>query len=193
MGWTRRQFLDAGLSLSFAGVAPQGLGQFLTATVPCNDDKPTPAARPDTPWTAGAIEKMEIVKPAGSATPLTITGFVIGLKCGGIGGARVDVWHADEKGAYRTGAAALRAFQLTDAKGKFVFGTVMPGAAAGRPRVLNIRVQTFVPGKAQVTSVLFFPDDALRLKDARHKPALDVKLTAAGSGHTARFDVLLDL
>ena len=44
MAVTRRRFLEAGLSVSFAGIAPQGLGEFLTATVPCKDDKPTPAA-----------------------------------------------------------------------------------------------------------------------------------------------------
>ena len=192
MAVTRRQFLETGLSVSFAGIAPQGLGEFLTATVPCKDDKPTPAARPDVP--AGtALEKMEIVRPAAGATALTITGFVVGLKCGGIKGARVDLWHADAKGAYLTGAAALRAFQLTDGKGKFVFGSVLPGAAAGKPRVLNIRVQTYTPGKAELTTVLFFPDDPLRTKDPRFKPALELKMSGSGASQSARFDVLLDL
>jgi len=190
---TRRQFIEAGLSVSFAGFAPQGLNEFLTATVPCKDDKPTPAARPDVPAGTGAIERMEIVRPPSGATALTITGFVVGLKCGGIKGARVDVWHADPKGVYLPGAAALRAFQMTDAKGKFVFGSVMPGAAAGKPRVLNMRVQTFMPGKADVTTVLFFPDDPLRTKDPRYKPVLDLKISGSGTSQTARFDLLLDL
>ena len=193
MAVTRRQFIEAGLSVSFAGIAPQGLNEFLTATVPCKDDKPTPSARPDVPAGSGALEKMELVKPAAGATALTVTGFVVGLKCGGIKGARVDLWHADAKGAYLAGAAALRAFQLTDAKGKFVFGSVMPGAAAGKPRVLNIRVQTFVPGRAELTTVLFFPDDPLRKKDPRYKPALELKMTGSGASQSARFDVLLDL
>ena len=193
MAVTRRQFLEAGLSVSFAGIAPQGLGEFLTATVPCKDDKPTPAARPDAPVGSGAMEKMEILRPTAGATALTITGFVVGLKCGGIKGARVDVWHADAKGAYLPGAAALRAFQLTDAKGKFVFGSVLPGAAAGKPRVLNIRVQTFTPAKAVLTTVLFFPDDPLRTKDPRFKPALELKVSGSGTSQSARFDVLLDL
>ena len=193
MAVTRRQFLETGLSVSFVGLAPQGFGEFLTPTVPCKDDKPTPAARPDVPFSSGAPERIDIVRPAAGATALTITGFVVGLKCGGIKGARVDIWHADAKGAYPQGAAALRAFQVTDAKGKFVFGSVMPGAAAGKPRVLNIRVQTFTPAKAELTTVLFFPDDALKGKDPRFKPVLELKMSGAGTSQTGRFDVLLDL
>lgn len=65
-------------------------------------------------------------------TPLLVTGSVAAADGTPLGGASVDVWHADEDGAYdvqqldRLGGLAGRARFCTDAEGRFRFWTIMP-------------------------------------------------------------------
>ncbi|WFT82137.1 intradiol ring-cleavage dioxygenase [Methylobacterium sp. CB376] len=65
-------------------------------------------------------------------TPLLVTGSVASAGGGMLAGATVDVWHADEDGAYDVqqldalGGLAGRARFRTDAEGRFHFWTIMP-------------------------------------------------------------------
>ncbi len=65
-------------------------------------------------------------------TPLLVTGSVASADGRGLAGATVDVWHADEDGAYDVqqldalGGLAGRARFRTDAEGRFHFWTILP-------------------------------------------------------------------
>ncbi|MFD3541442.1 intradiol ring-cleavage dioxygenase, partial [Streptomyces sp. NPDC058662] len=81
--------------------------------------------------------------------------------CRPLAGAAVDVWHADPSGAYSTGAAAfLRGTQVTDAGGRCVFRTIVPGWYAGLAPHIHFKVRP--DHRAETTSQLFFPEALLR-------------------------------
>jgi protocatechuate 3,4-dioxygenase beta subunit len=80
--------------------------------------------------------------------------------CRPLGGAAVDVWHADASGVY-SGVAGntgtfLRGIQLTDRSGLAVFDTIYPGWYRGR--AVHIHVKLHVDGNVVHTGQLFFPD-----------------------------------
>ncbi len=63
--------------------------------------------------------------------PLVMTGRVLDTERAPIGGARVDIWHSDDDGAYDImmkdrDASAMRGLFLTDAEGRFWFTSIMP-------------------------------------------------------------------
>jgi protocatechuate 3,4-dioxygenase beta subunit len=170
----------------------QGLGDFTTAGgVPtCNGARqPTPSVAPAS-YKPNAPTRSSLREAGVAGTALTLSGAVIGLRCGAIKDAAVEFWQADAAGHYDDAGFRLRAQARTDAKGTFQFDTVMPGAPAGRARRLNLRVTP--PGKPALTTAIFFPDDALRTTDPAFKPDLVMK---ADPGDRSRltFDVVFDL
>lgn len=195
MAVSRRHFLGLSVALPVgagSGVFAQGLEQFAVSEPPCTDDpRVTPSVPLDRTFRAGAPLKASLADAGTPGTPLSFSGTVTGITCGRVAGARVDVWQADAKGVYDTAGFRLRGHQLTDARGGFSFKTIVPGAAAGRPRHLGVRVQ--VKGKIDFSTELFFPDDATAPKDARFKKELLLKLTKSGAGQGAIFDVILPI
>jgi protocatechuate 3,4-dioxygenase beta subunit len=127
-----------------------------------------------------------------TGAPLTLSGAVIGLKCGVIKDASVELWQADAAGKYHSEAGLpLRGQTRTDAKGAFAFDTIVPGAVAGHARQLHLRVTP--PGKPALTTVLFFPDDPDRATDPAFKPDLVMKADLAQPHARLTFDVVFDL
>jgi protocatechuate 3,4-dioxygenase beta subunit len=90
--------------------------------------------------------------------------------CTPIGGAVVDIWHADAGGVYSgfgSGASSrtfMRGVQKTDRNGVAVFQTVYPGWYTGR--TVHIHVKVHVGGNVVHTGQLFFSDT---LTDAVYK------------------------
>lgn len=82
--------------------------------------------------------------------------------CRPIGGAVVDVWHADASGLYSgfgAGASSrtfMRGLQKADRNGLAVFRTVYPGWYQGR--TVHIHVKVHVGGNVVHTGQLFFSD-----------------------------------
>ncbi|HSL78755.1 MAG TPA: intradiol ring-cleavage dioxygenase, partial [Pseudolabrys sp.] len=101
---TRRRFLlntgilAAGWELSSAGAV---LSQELAPTPACHDgDEPTirqtegPFFKPKSP------ERSDLREPGAGGRPFELSGFVLTRRCRPLGGAVVDLWHADDKGEY---------------------------------------------------------------------------------------------
>ena len=101
---TRRRFLlntgilAAGWELSSAGAV---LTQELAPTPACHDgDEPTirqgegPFFKPKSP------ERSDLREPGAGGRPFELSGFVLTRRCRPLGGAVVDLWHADDKGEY---------------------------------------------------------------------------------------------
>lgn len=120
---------------------------------------------------------------------------MIGLRCGFIAGASVDLWHADTKGVSDRTGMRLRGRQLTNPEGRFQFDSVVPGAATGEAPRVNIRVT--VPGKATLTTVLFLPEriaGAANGRDRDYDELLKMTLIdQTASQVKASFNVILDL
>lgn len=168
----------------------QGLDQFVNAP-PCKDEKLTPAVAPQAAFAPGAPARTSLIEPGAAGARVVLTGYVIGLKCGRIKGARVDFWQADAAGAYPASGPRLRGHQVTDADGKYRLETMRPGAPSGRARHLAARVEP--PGKPALTTVLFFPGDPANAKDKSFQSQLVMREVGGAPAGTYAFDFILDL
>ena len=88
---------------------------------------------------------------------MTIGGFVLNTACRLLPQTIVQVWHADETGAYDTAGYRLRGYQFTDHDGRWWFSTIVSAAYAGRTRHYHLKVQK--PGGRILTTQLYFPDE----------------------------------
>jgi Dioxygenase len=196
---TRRRFLELGLALPAAltlarrvRAGGQGLDRFGIGDPGCSDARtPTPAI-PDTPgYRPDAPARASLVAAKTVGATLTLTGSVIGLKCGSVKGARVDLWQADAAGANAGTSDGLRGRQMTDAQGHYRFVTVVPGASGRRAPHLNVRVEP--PGHPALVTQLFFPGDPRNAHDPFFRPELIVKTSGPSGDQSAVFDFILDL
>ncbi len=201
--FTRRDWLTtsvvslAGLTMWRVSAAAQQLppGFGVAATPPCDPStKPTPA-RTLTGYRAVSPARTKITEVGEPGSVLNITGAVIGLRCGLIPGATIDVWQADANGAVDASGTRLRGRQLTDAEGKYRIETIVPGAIAGQAPRVNLRIT--VPGKATLNTSVFLPDavaGAANKKDAAFDPLLAMTLVDRTAARiSASFNVILDL
>jgi HAD superfamily hydrolase (TIGR01549 family) len=134
---TRRRFLSAGvvagagLLIARNRVSAQGLGgQFAQpGQPPCTDTrKATPEIKNLGAFKPNAPVRTLIAEGGIAGVLLNFSGTAIGLTCGIIKNARVDVWHADIRGDYDMKGFNHRGAQMTDEKGAFAFQTTPPGA-----------------------------------------------------------------
>lgn len=150
-------------------------------------------------------------------TPLVWNGQVTSTDGRALGGAKVELWHADADGFYSQFAPGLPEWNLrgtftTDENGEFQITTVQPApyqiptdgscgkliAAAGwhawRPAHLHVKVSA--PGHELLTAQLYFPGDEHNDDDIASavKPELilDPKPAADGRGNEMRYDFVLD-
>lgn len=196
---TRRRALTRGLAWAAGLVAARGvhaaqqrgLDQFLMPAPPCKDDKLTPAVAPDPPFRPDAPVRTSLLEPGVGGQRVLLSGFVIGLACGRIKGARVDFWQADAAGAYDRAGARLRGRQTSDAEGRYRLETVLPGPTPGRARRLSARVEP--AGKPALVTELFFPDDPGNARDTLFKPALAMRPVPGAPAGTYAFDFVFDL
>jgi protocatechuate 3,4-dioxygenase beta subunit len=188
---TRREWLSLSGAIALAHALsvhaqklPASFG--VAAAPPCAPGtKPTPA-RPARGFQPGAPVTRTVGASRAETRAIGLTGTVIGLKCGLIAGAFVDIWTPSGRGR-----------QVTDADGRYIFDrVVMPEAASAGPAV-NVRVE--VPGKATLVTTLFLPAELIAGTASRGSsfdPLLQMTLAhGAVDGRPAAcsFDVILDL
>src|SRR5262249_34778525 len=126
-------------SSAFAGMAAvtnvnNGWAQADLAPTPeCKDnDPPTlpetegPFYRPRTP------ERFALVETNARGQLVELSGLVLTRGCRPIERALVDLWHADEGGAYDNRGFRYRGHVLTDEQGRYRFRTIQPGLYPGR-------------------------------------------------------------
>ena len=192
---TRRRFLlntgilAAGWELSSAGAV---LTQQLAPTPACHDgDEPTirqgegPFFKPKSP------ERSNLHEPGAGGRPFELSGFVLTRRCRPLGGAVVDLWHADDKGQYDDTGFRYRGHVTTGPDGAFRFRTIMPAVYPGRTRHYHVKVQA--PGSRLLTTQLYFPDEPANRRDGLFQQALLMRVANAGEGLDGRFDFVLDM
>jgi protocatechuate 3,4-dioxygenase beta subunit len=113
----------------------------------------------------------DAVTPA-IGTPAWITGRVLSRTGSPVRGALVEIWQADNNGAYIHSASPIANrdsnFQgygkfLTGSDGKYLFRTVKPGLYPGRTRHVHFAVT--IPGEQRFTTQLFVNGEALNATD----------------------------
>jgi protocatechuate 3,4-dioxygenase beta subunit len=134
-------------------------------------------------YVAGSLETATLGPGA-----LTLRGAVMDARCQPLPGAMVDVWQADETGAYANDR--YRAKQRAGADGSYQFQTTKPGNYLNGPqyRPAHIHLKASAPGFRSLTTQLYFPDDPYNGIDPWFEAA---RLVSMESGAAARFDVVL--
>jgi len=192
---TRRRFLlgagtfAAGLEFSSADAV---LAQEMAPTPSCHDgDEPTvrqtegPFFKPSSP------ERSDLRERGAPGRNFELSGFVMTRRCRPLGGAVVDLWHADDKGEYDNTGFRYRGHVVTAADGKFSFRTIVPAVYTGRTRHYHLKVQA--PGSRLLTTQLYFPNEPANARDGLFNRQLLMRVADASDGLSGRFDFVLDI
>lgn len=187
-----KQALAAGgLGLSAVSARP-AQAQGAAPTPICHDgDGPTkpdiegPYYKPRSPLRA------QLAEPKTRGQLYRIEGFVLTRTCEPVRGAILDLWHADENGAYDDSGFRYRGHLFTDNMGRYRFDTILPGLYPGRTRHYHFKVAA--PFDRVLTTQLYFPNEPRNATDDYYSPALLMRIGKGASVTTARFDFILNL
>jgi protocatechuate 3,4-dioxygenase beta subunit len=115
-------------------------------------------------YTANApvISNNMLASQAETGTRLILSGIVKTLDCTSVlANTVLDIWHANDAGAYDNSGFNLRGKVTTNAQGFYLFETVLPGkylnGASYRPRHIHFRITP--PGFPAVITQLYFQGD----------------------------------
>jgi protocatechuate 3,4-dioxygenase beta subunit len=171
------------LAPAFAQASP------LPLTPECRDGAAATVAQTEGPFfRADAPLRRDLAADVPGGARITIGGFVVDVACRPIAGALVQIWHADDAGAYDNRGQRLRGQQRTDADGAWAFATIVPANYQSRTRHYHFKVQR--PGGRVLTTQLYFPDDPQNRRDRLFDPRLVLRLSEAG-GRAGRFDFVV--
>jgi protocatechuate 3,4-dioxygenase beta subunit len=118
-------------------------------------DAPTPEQIEGPYFRGGAPEKMSFLEPGVEGEILALSGRVITTEGAPVEDARIDFWHADERGEYDDEGFRYRGHQITPADGSYSLETIIPGSYAGRTPHLHVKIMT--PRGTELITQLYFP------------------------------------
>jgi protocatechuate 3,4-dioxygenase beta subunit len=185
---SRRTLLAAAAA---AGLSPPSVGAEQIPTPACGDDEPTPSQtegpffKPRTPMRA------DLVEPNARAKLAVLEGQIVTRRCRPVANALIELWHADERGAYDNRGFRYRGHILSDASGRYRFRTIVPAIYPGRTRHYHVKIQS--PQRRLLTTQLYFPGEALNADDGLFDAALLMRVADSGDALAARFDFVLDM
>ncbi|PLU24767.1 intradiol ring-cleavage dioxygenase [Sinorhizobium medicae] len=137
---TRRSLLTAFLAVPALPVCNRAAAQqpTLPLTPACRDDDDlTPALTAGPFYKPDAPLRHDLSGDAPDGERITIAGYVLDGNCRPIARSLVEIWHADETGAYDTRGYRLRGHQVTDERGRWWFSTIIPALYPGRNEPQN--------------------------------------------------------
>ena len=150
----------------------------------------TPAQTEGPYYLAGAPMKASLVEAGMAGTRVLLTGRVITSQCAPVAGAIVDVWQADDAGAYDLKGYRLRGKVTADAQGNYAIETILPGLYPGRTRHIHVKIS--IPGGATVTTQVYFPNENANKTDGIFDAAMLAKMSdGAGGAKVATIDFVL--
>ena len=120
---------------------------------------------------------------------LDLLGFVKTPDCSPVANAIVELWHADARGNYDNEGYAMRGHQFTDANGRFLFETIVPGRYPGR--TLHYHVIIAPAGARPLTTQLYFPNDQGNDTDWGFDERLLLDIGEHSGVATGRFDFVV--
>jgi len=186
---TRRDIIAGALAIGFAD---SGMAQELPPTPACHDGgAPTIAQTAGPFFKPRSPQRANLIEPGTSGRPLELTGVVLTRSCRPVAGALVDLWHADDNGAYDERGFRYRGHVFADAEGRYRFRTIRPALYPGRTRHYHVRVQA--PNRPVLTTQLYFPSDMANRRDGLFRRELLMQVADVGDGMAGRFDFVLDV
>jgi len=163
---TRRELVEAGLSLGVALVAAPALGA-AAAPLPLT---PENALGPF--YKQGAPTSTNLIVPGDAGLPLEVSGRVLDSSGKALSGATVEVWHADGRGHYDLEGYHYRSRLVAAADGTYRFQTLMPGHYPERV-AQHIHYRVSAPGRKVLVTQLYFATDPAFAGDPDHNFSRD--------------------
>ncbi len=197
---TRRAVVQGAFAAGIGLSGTRALAQELPLTPQCGAEGTATPAQTEGPFfRAGSPGRADLVEPGSKARLVELTGFVLTRGCNPVARAVVDMWHADERGAYDNKGYRYRGRTYTDEKGRYRFRTIVPALYPGRTRHYHVNVAA--GGKLLLTTQLYFPDEPGNRRDGLFRKELlmqvagkgGTKGTAKDAAMAARFDFVIDL
>jgi protocatechuate 3,4-dioxygenase beta subunit len=193
---SRRAVVQSVLAAGGLGMSgARTLAQELPLTPQCGAEGTATPAQTEGPFfKAGSPGRADLVEPGSKARAVELTGFVLTRGCNPVARAVVDLWHADERGAYDTKGYRYRGRVYTDEKGRYQFRTIVPALYPGRTRHYHVNVAA--GGKLLLTTQLYFPGEAGNRRDGLFRKELLMQVadkSAKDKAMAARFDFVIDL
>ena len=111
----------------------------------------------------------QLAKSSEAGERMIITGRVTNLDCTEfIADAVIDIWHADDSGAYDNSGYNLRGKVKSNSQGYYLFETIKPGKYlnGSKFRPSHIHFKITAPGKSVLTTQLYFDGDSSIPNDA---------------------------
>ena len=99
----------------------------LAPTPACGDGDPTEAQTEGPFYEPDSPEKADFTGDVSNGTRIVLTGSVLTTTCQPVGGALLDVWHADADGEYDNEGYRLRGHFFTDDQGAYRFTQLPAG------------------------------------------------------------------
>lgn len=193
--FSRRGVLGIGAVGIFTGLAlrqSHAQQDLLPVTSQCSDgDEPTPRQTEGPYFTPNSPERTNLVEDGMPGERIALAGYVLDRRCRPVAGALLDLWHCDAAGVYDNDGYRLRGHQFSDAEGRFVFETIVPGRYPGRTRHYHVKVQA--PGQKVLTTQLYFPGEPGNDSDRIFDPTLLLDIPLGRGPNLARYDFVLDL
>jgi protocatechuate 3,4-dioxygenase beta subunit len=189
---TRRRLLAASALAAAGIVLDDALAEPLAPTPQCHDGDASTLRQTEGPYfKPSSPERADLVEPNSKARLVELRGQVLTRSCRPVARALIDLWHADERGAYDSAGFRYRGHLFTDAEGRYRFRTILPALYTGRTRHYHVKVQA--PQQGVLTTQLYFPDEPMNRRDGLFRRDLVMRMAEAGDDLSARFDFVLDM
>ncbi len=142
---------------------------------------------------AGAPQRAVLANDRTEGTRLSLTGRVLDRNCAPIRRARIEVWHADHKGAYDNDGFGFRAELTADEAGGFALESIIPGRYlnGSRYRPAHVHVKIAAQGHRPLTTQLYFDGDPYNVGDPFIRQSLVMSLRDTPNGKAASYDIVL--
>src|ERR1044071_3526321 len=155
---SRRHVLATGALAGFLTLDLAHAQAPLSPTPQCHDGDAATLRQTDGPFfKPSSPERADLIAPGMAGQRIELVGFVLTRGCRAVPGALVDLWQADDTGAYDNTGFRLRGHQFADSEGRYRFRTIVPAVYTGRTRHFHVKVQP--KGGRILTTQLYFPDE----------------------------------
>jgi protocatechuate 3,4-dioxygenase beta subunit len=172
------------------GTAPATPTTDATTALSCTSPASATISETEGPYyKAGAPESADLTTDAMAGTRLTLTGYVVTTDCTPLANATAEIWQADASGSYDNAGYTLRGYVLTDANGRFMIKTVVPGAYPGRTEHIHVKVTP--EGGATLTTQLYFPGTTANESDGIYDPSLLLDMAQDGDALIGTYTFVL--
>jgi len=191
---SRRALLRGALAASSVVIAANHAGRVLAQnarpTPACKDaDEPTEEQSEGPVFKPRSPQRSDVIVPGTKAKLVTLEGRVLSRSCRPVGGALLDMWHADENGDYDNSGFRYRGHLFSDSSGAYRFRTILPGPYPGRTRHYHLKVQA--QRLPILTTQLYFPGEPANDRDGIFDPELLMDVKEKGDAKEATFDFVL--